>query len=60
MKMLGSRQGSGEPPDRDGGIGDDRPARSGGGAGSGGGSRGSSGGAPAKKKPDDFDDDIPF
>src|SRR5258706_1778288 len=62
MKMLGSRQGGGEPVDRDGG--DDRPARSmGGGArsGSGGGGGGGGGGAaPAKKKADDFEDDIPF
>ena len=59
MKMLGSRQGSGEPVDRDGGS-DDRSSRgSGGSSGSGSGSRGA-GGAPAKKKVDDFDDDIPF
>jgi single-strand DNA-binding protein len=56
MKMLGSRQGSGEPVDRDSGTSEDRPAR-GGGAG-GGASR--STGTPAKKKVDDFDDDIPF
>jgi len=64
MKMLGSRQGSGEPADRDGGT-DERPSRGGGGgAGTrsgGGGSAGSSSGAGgAKKKVDDFDDDIPF
>ena len=63
MQMLGSRQGGGEPVDRDM-SGDDRPARGGGGGGSGGGGGGgaarSGGGAPAKKKSDDFDDDIPF
>jgi single-strand DNA-binding protein len=59
MKMLGSRQGSGDPVDRDGGASEDRPSRSSAGAGGGGGgSRG--GGVPAKKKVDDFDDDIPF
>jgi single-strand DNA-binding protein len=66
MKMLGSRQGSGEPMDRDGGT-DERPSRGAGGgggagtrsgAGAGGGGGGSAGGA--KKKVDDFDDDIPF
>jgi len=58
MKMLGSRQGGGEPMDRDGGSGDERPARtsSATGARTGGGA----GAAPAKKKSDDFDDDIPF
>jgi single-strand DNA-binding protein len=56
MKMLGSRQGSGEPVDRDSGTSEDRPAR--GGGGGGGASR--STGTPAKKKVDDFDDDIPF
>ena len=63
MKMLGSRQGSGDPVDRDSGMSDDRPARggSGGAARSGGGAGGGGGGnAPAKKKVDDFDDDIPF
>jgi len=61
MKMLGSRQGGGEPMDRDGGSSDERPARSssGGGARTGGGG-GGGGAAPAKKKTDDFDDDIPF
>ncbi len=63
MKMLGSRQGGGDPGDRDSSMSDDRPSRpsssapprsSGGGGGGGGGS------APAKKKVDDFDDDIPF
>jgi len=58
MKMLGSRQGGGEPMDRDGGSGDERPAR----ASSATGARtgGGAGAAPAKKKSDDFDDDIPF
>ena len=73
MKMLGSRQGAGEPMDREGGAMSERPPRSGSGSGgsSGGASAGSSGGAsgggssgggasPAKKKLDDFDDDIPF
>ena len=61
MKMLGSRQGSGEPMDRDGGSSSERPPRSsGGGGGGGGGSGGGAGAAPAKKKLDDFDDDIPF
>ena len=61
MKMLGSRQGGGEPMDRDsGGGGEERRERAmaGGGGGGGGGARG--GGAPAKRKVDDFDDDIPF
>jgi len=58
MKMLGSRQGGGEPVDRDGGSGDERPARTS--SAGGGGAAKSGGGAPAKKKTDDFDDDIPF
>ena len=59
MKMLGSRQGGGDPGDRDMGSSSDRPPRTS--AGGGGGSGGSGGGAaPAKKKVDDFDDDIPF
>ena len=59
MKMLGSRQGGGEPMDRDSGP-SERPPRASGGAG-GSGSGGSGGGTPpAKKKLDDFDDDIPF
>jgi len=64
MKMLGSRQGSGEPMDRDGG--DERPSRGGGGmrggggGGGGGAGSGSGGAGGAKKKVDDFDDDIPF
>ena len=59
MKMLGSRQGGGEPMDRDSGP-SERPPRASGGA-SGSGSGGSGGGTPpAKKKLDDFDDDIPF
>ena len=59
MKMLGSRQGGGEPMDRDSGP-SERPPRASGGAG-GSGSAGSGGGTPpAKKKLDDFDDDIPF
>ena len=61
MKMLGSRQGSGEPMDRDSGT-DERPSRGAGGGGatrSGGGGSGSGAGG-SKKKVDDFDDDIPF
>jgi single-strand DNA-binding protein len=59
MKMLGSRQGAGEPSDRDAAAASERPPRaSGGGAGAGGGAGGSA--SPAKKKVDDFDDDIPF
>ena len=59
MKMLGSRQGGGEPMDRDSGPSERPPRASGGGSGGGGG--GSGGGSPpAKKKLDDFDDDIPF
>ena len=62
MKMLGSRQGAGEPGDRDAGSTSERPPRpSGGGASGASGGSGSSGNAaPAKKKVDDFDDDIPF
>ncbi|MBK9606151.1 MAG: single-stranded DNA-binding protein [Betaproteobacteria bacterium] len=63
MKMLGSRQGGGDPGDRDVGSTSERPPRaSAGGGGGGGGSSGGSGSgaAPAKKKVDDFDDDIPF
>jgi single-strand DNA-binding protein len=64
MKMLGSRQGAGDPGDRDMGSTSERPPRAGsgaGGSGGGGGGAGSSGSAaPAKKKVDDFDDDIPF
>src|SRR4051794_12292760 len=60
MKMLGSRQGAGDPGDRDSGPSDDRPPRS---AGSSSLARSAAsagaGGAP-KKKVDDFDDDIPF
>ena len=58
MKMLGSRQGAGEPSDRDAApAGSERPPRaSGGGAGAGAGA----GASPTKKKTDDFDDDIPF
>ena len=60
MKMLGSRQGGGEPMDRDSGP-SERPPRASGGGGSGSGGGGSGGGSPpAKKKLDDFDDDIPF
>ena len=59
MKMLGSRQGGGEPMDRDGGEERRERAMAGGGGGAGGGAS-RSGGAPAKKKVDDFDDDIPF
>lgn len=64
MKMLGSRQGGGEPMDRDSGPSGERerpqraPATSGASSGASSGS-----GAPAsggKKKLDDFDDDIPF
>ena len=61
MKMLGSRQGGGEPTDRDSGSSSERerpqqraPATAG---------AASSAGASApggKKKLDDFDDDIPF
>ena len=59
MKMLGSRQGSGEPVDRES-MSDDRPSR-GGGGGASRGAGGGTGAAPAaKKKVDDFDDDIPF
>ena len=59
MKMLGSRQGSGEPVDRES-TSDDRPSR-GGGGGASRGAGGGTGAAPAaKKKVDDFDDDIPF
>ena len=61
MKMLGSRQGGGEPMDRDSGPSERPPRASGGAGGSGSGSGGSGGGTPpAKKKLDDFDDDIPF
>ena len=61
MKMLGSRQGGGDPGDRDMGSTTDRPPRASAGAGGGGSSGGSGAGAsPAKKKVDDFDDDIPF
>ena len=58
MKMLGSRQGGGDPGDREMSMADDRPSR----PASGGAPRAASGGgnAPAKKKSDDFDDDIPF
>ena len=59
MKMLGSRQGGGEPVDRDSG-GEERRERAMAGGGGGGGGTRSGGGAPAKKKVDDFDDDIPF
>jgi len=60
MKMLGSRQGAGEPSDRDAGSTSERPPRASSGA-TGGGAGGSGGSAaPAKKKVDDFDDDIPF
>ena len=59
MKMLGSRQGTGEPSDRDAAPAVERPPRSSGGAG-GAGSGGGGSGVPAKKKVDDFDDDIPF
>lgn len=60
MKMLGSRQGAGDPGDRDASS-DERPPRSsGGGAAARPAATGSSGSAPAKKKVDDFDDDIPF
>ena len=58
MKMLGARQGAGDPADRDSGFGDDRPARGGGGTGMGGAARTVQ--SPSKKKVDDFDDDIPF
>jgi single-strand DNA-binding protein len=64
MKMLGSRQGTGDPGDRDAASTSERPPRASGGGsgGSGGGAGSSSGGSasPAKKKVDDFDDDIPF
>ena len=63
MKMLGSRQGAGEPSDRDAASTSDRPPRASGSGGSGSGATGSGGGSsasPAKKKVDDFDDDIPF
>ena len=62
MKMLGSRQGGGDPGDRDMGSTSDRPPRASGGGEGRGEPRGSGGGtaAPAKKKTDDFDDDIPF
>ena len=63
MKMLGSRQGGGDPGDRDVGSTSERPPRaSAGGGGGGGGSSGGggSGAGPARKKVDDFDDDIPF
>ena len=58
MKMLGSRQGGGEPMDRDSGPSSERerpqraPATATAGAGAGP--------AGGKKKLDDFDDDIPF
>jgi single-strand DNA-binding protein len=60
MKMLGSRQGAGDPSDRDSASTSERPPRPS--AGTSGGGGGGSGGnaAPAKKKVDDFDDDIPF
>ena len=66
MKMLGSRQGAGDPGDRDPGSTSDRPPRQSSGSGAGGGGSGSGSGssgggaAPAKKKVDDFEDDIPF
>jgi len=66
MKMLGSRQGGGDPGDRDPGAMSERPSRPSGGEGRGSsegrgsGGGGGGGGAPAKKKVDDFDDDIPF
>ena len=61
MKMLGSRQGAGEPGDRDTGSATERaPRATGGGSAAGGGGGSSGGGGPAKKKVDDFDDDIPF
>src|SRR3954452_23233710 len=53
MKMLGSRQGGGDPGDRDPGMSDDRPSRpSSSAAPRSGGGGGAS--APAKKKADDF------
>lgn len=58
MKMLGSRQGAGDPSDRDSASTSERPPRPSGGTSGGGGSGGNA--APAKKKVDDFDDDIPF
>ena len=65
MKMLGSRQGGGDPGDRDPGMSDDRPSRPGSSApprssGSGASVGSGASSAPAKKKADDFDDDIPF
>jgi single-strand DNA-binding protein len=63
MKMMGARQGAGEPGDRDSGSTSERPARSSSGASAGGAGSASSGSgtaSPAKKKVDDFDDDIPF
>ena len=63
MKMLGSRQGTGDPGDRDPASTSERPPRASSGRGAGGSGGGSSGGgsaAPTKKKVDDFDDDIPF
>jgi single-strand DNA-binding protein len=63
MKMLGSRQGAGDPGDRDSAATSERPPRASGGGSAAGGDGASSGGGsvgPAKKKADDFDDDIPF
>ncbi len=57
MKMLGSRQGAGDPGDRDPASTSERPPRP---SGDTSGSSNGGNAAPAKKKVDDFDDDIPF